>query len=636
MIASLKYFFRIGKISPVLPGAALVFFSLISFAQPGKGQDTALVRKLNAEAFDSALMNPKASLAIAEHELSISQSIDYKWGIAGALISEGYAYFHMGDMKNALQFEQEGLAYSKQNNLPKPEACAFSRLGNLYTVIGELDKAFENYEQELVIRRQMNDSLYIADCYINMGLILARKEVSAEAIINYQKAADLYHTFHDSFNEARALSAIGEMYISRKEYPKAHEFIMRSLKINGNGDTYNDLGSYYDDMGKNDSALFCYSAAYQMFATERDRPAMARALANVGEIEVKNGSYQSAEKHIREAFQIEHELGYLQEMSESANNLASLYVKKKDYKNACDFLIQAKTLRDSFYKIEMASKLAELGTRFDVKEVAEKNKALQNLNALQQLKLQRKNIFIAGALSALATLLVIGFLLFRQSKLKAIQQKTELEQRQLRAQMNPHFIFNCLNSIQHFVVANDVKNANKYLSGFALLMRQTLENSKQGIVSLRKETAYLENYLVLERMRFEDKFSYEMTCAEGINIDQVEIPAMIIQPFVENAIRHGLCYLDGKHGKLKIWFYKRDRHLYCEVDDNGIGRDRSQELKIVSEIAYESHGMELTRQRLALVSKSSGSEYSIEMIDKKNAGGDPGGTTIIIKFPLET
>ena len=304
-----------------------------------------------------------------------------------------------------------------------------------------------------------------------------------------------------------------------------------------------------------------------------------------------------------------------------------------DYFNAYEYLSKSVKLRDSIMSKEQQDKLAELTTKFNLKETEDKNKLLLKENDLQKLRLQQKNILFIGAIAALCAFFIVGLLLFRQNKLRANQQKTELEQKQLRAQMNPHFIFNCLNSIQHFVVANDVKNANKYLSGFALLMRQTLENSKEGIITLRKEIEYLENYLGLERMRFEDKFTYEINI-DALNIDTIEIPSMIIQPFIENAIRHGLCYLETKPGKLKINFYKKGNYLYCEVDDNGIGREQSQKLKFSSSHAYESRGMELTRQRLELVSKSSGGDYKVEIIDKKNEHLQSEGTTIIIKYPI--
>ncbi len=193
-----------------------------------------------------------------------------------------------------------------------------------------------------------------------------------------------------------------------------------------------------------------------------------------------------------------------------------------------------------------------------MKDIEATNKSLQKENELQRLKLQRKNMLIYGSAGFVLLMFVFVILYFRHSRLRTAQEKTELEQRQLRAQMNPHFVFNCLNSIQHFVVAGDVRNANKYLTGFAQLMRQTLEHSKAGTITLRKELAYLENYITLELMRYENKFSASITCADDIDPDGIEIPAMIVQPFIENAIRHGICYLENVPGELSVRFYKKN------------------------------------------------------------------------------
>lgn len=177
----------------------------------------------------------------------------------------------------------------------------------------------------------------------------------------------------------------------------------------------------------------------------------------------------------------------------------------------------------------------------------------------------------------------------------------ELEQQQYRSQMNPHFIFNCLNSIQHYIVHNDVIAANKYLSEFASLMRKTLENNKLHAISLQQEIDYLNSYLMLEQMRFENKFTYEITCDKNINTVDTQILPMVIQPFAENAIVHGLCYLE-KDGKLSVSFEKQNDYLVCKIDDNGIGRTASQSIKKESNRKHISQGMELIEKRLALVS----------------------------------
>jgi tetratricopeptide (TPR) repeat protein len=619
----------------ILPGM-LVLCSLFANGQHYTIADSNIVRNLQTQAYDSVLTNPKASLALAEKELKMAQEIDYKPDIGSAEVSIGFAYFHMGDIKNALKWEEEGLEYARQHNYDRVAAGALNRLAVLYTAIGALDKTFECSAEELKLHLKDHDSVYAADSYTNMAIALHKQELFDEAITNYLKAQELYHRLKAPYYESIVLSSIADIYMLKKQFPEALVYLSRALSVDKNATAYSFFGDYYVHTGKNDdSALYYYGIAYKKFAADSDRLDMARMEGAIGQIETRQGNYGPAEEHLKQALALAIHEADIEEIGKRENGLADLYVKRNDFKSAYEHHLAATTAKDSFSKTTMTAKLAELGKRFDVKEMEEKNKSLQKENDLQKLKLQKKNILISGAVAAFVAFLVIGLLLFRQNKLHANQQKTELEQKQLRAQMNPHFIFNCLNSIQHFVVINDVKNANKYLTGFASLMRQTLENSKEGTITLGKELAYLDNYLALELMRFKDKFTAEIICVEDIDPNAVKIPAMIIQPFIENAIRHGLCYLKDKSGKLVIKFYIRDSNLFCEIDDNGIGRLQSQKLKEHANIVYESQGMELTKQRLALVSKSSGSDYTIAIVDKIAAQNESEGTTIIIKFPLE-
>ena len=264
-----------------------------------------------------------------------------------------------------------------------------------------------------------------------------------------------------------------------------------------------------------------------------------------------------------------------------------------------------------------------------------KNASLKKEADLQKLRLQHKDILLYGGGAFVALLLASGLLLVRHNKLRTNQKLILLEQKQLLAQINPHFIFNCLNSVQQFVVQNDTENANKYLADFAMLMRQTLDNSKDFTIPLYREIEYLENYLSLESIRFEDVFSYKITCAEDVDTNAVEIPSMIIQPYVENAINHGLTNLEGKAGILNINFFKKENYLFCEVDDNGIGMENAEKFKEQTFIKHQSRGMEMTRQRLALVSKLNSTDYEVAVINKKNSNGLSEGTTIVIKFPIK-
>lgn len=615
----------------------VMLFCLFSSVSPGQQYsiaDTAKARQLILDAYHGAQTNPKQSLEQATEALQISKTTGYITGIEKATKTVGYAYYTMGDMKNAYQYFTDALDFSRHNHLVADEAKTLFHLGQLYISIGEFDKAFEVHVQALKIEQSLNDSGAVADAYKSIAVDLDHQKLFDEGNSYLLKAIELYHALKDPESEAQCYSYIGTNDADMGKYDESYPYFRKSLQTKKTSEAYGNLGYYFYKINNDDSALYYYNIALNLNEADSDRLDMAKMEENIGTCFIRKGDLAKAEAHLKRALLLVNKVSYIETLGQVEGNLSELYGQEKDYKNAYQYHIAATKIKDSIINATTQAKLAELNTRFEVKEVEDKNKTLQKENDFQKLKIQRKNTLIYGTIGAFIALFIIGLLLIRQNRIRADQQKTELEQKQLRAQMNPHFIFNCLNSIQNFIVANDVKNANKYLSGFASLMRQTLENSKEGTITLRKEITYLENYLTLERMRFEGRFTTEIICADNINKDVVEIPAMIIQPFVENAIRHGLCYLEDKVGWLKILFYTREGYLVCEVDDNGIGREQSQKIKMASEVVYESHGMELTRQRLALVSKTSGTDYKIEITDKKNAQNEPEGTTVIIKFPL--
>ncbi len=205
---------------------------------------------------------------------------------------------------------------------------------------------------------------------------------------------------------------------------------------------------------------------------------------------------------------------------------------------------------------------------------------------------------------------------------------TELEMQALKAQINPHFVFNCLNSIKGFIFDKDFKQADKYLDKFSDLMRSTIDNSDASIISLQNEMSYLDNYLQLEKLRFEDKFNYNIQVSDEIDPEKLFVPAMLLQPYVENAIRHGMRFLEDKKGQINITAKAEENFLVCAIDDNGIGREKAAALRSKMHIEYQSRGMNISRRRAEL--------YNIqqEVIDKKDQQGNAGGTTVIVKIPI--
>src|SRR5690606_10396345 len=222
-----------------------------------------------------------------------------------------------------------------------------------------------------------------------------------------------------------------------------------------------------------------------------------------------------------------------------------------------------------------------------------------------------------------------------QKILMSTQRKmTEVEMQALRAQMNPHFIFNCLNSINRYIVKSDQTTASFYLTRFAKLIRLILDNSNSKNVVLSNELEALKLYIEMEALRFDKKFTYNIHVEKNLGVDCVEVPPLIIQPYVENAIWHGLLHkeTDG-HLDIRVSMTE-DSMIQCIIEDNGIGRAKAMELKSKTATSRKSLGMQLTENRLSLLNKHARLNASVEIIDLVDAEGEGCGTRVVLKIPV--
>ena len=249
-----------------------------------------------------------------------------------------------------------------------------------------------------------------------------------------------------------------------------------------------------------------------------------------------------------------------------------------------------------------------------------------------------------GFLIASAVLVISSFLFFIRLRIRKIKNneklKTELnkkianiESQALRAQMNPHFIFNTLSSIQHYISNHNTDAALKYLSKFAKLMRKIMENSQHQMITVAEEINALNLYLELEVMRFDKKFEYHIIIDPLIDQNYDRIPSMLIQPYVENAIIHGLLPKHGT-GEISIILQKQNDTILCVIEDSGIGRESSKKFKKNRVQQHKSMGMSITQERLDILNASLSSNINSEIIDQYE-NGEPTGTKVILVIPLE-
>lgn len=239
---------------------------------------------------------------------------------------------------------------------------------------------------------------------------------------------------------------------------------------------------------------------------------------------------------------------------------------------------------------------------------------------------------------------VYAYITKRVRKIKAEEKKktelnarlSELEQTALRSQMNPHFIFNCLTSIQQLIVTGNKTDANEYLVKFARLIRKTLDLSAHPFISLREETEYLNEYLFLEQLRLSGHFEYVINIDEAISADKIYIPNMMIQPIVENCIRHGIKSLENRKGEISIHFNQQAQCILCTITDNGVGRSETPSANENVFTKHKSYGVDIVRKRLQAFAEFRQQETGIEIHDLHNSTtGDAAGTQVVIKLPYK-
>jgi LytS/YehU family sensor histidine kinase len=258
---------------------------------------------------------------------------------------------------------------------------------------------------------------------------------------------------------------------------------------------------------------------------------------------------------------------------------------------------------------------------------------LEKDNDLKQAQIKQKNLVLFTTVSISLLLLTLIFIFYRQQRLKALQDKLLTEQRLFRSQMNPHFIFNSLASVQNFIVKQDDEKASIYLSRFSELVRSILKNSTQEQITLEEELTTIENYLELQKVRFPQKFDYSIEVDEKIDTENIFIPPMLAQPFIENSIEHGIKHKDSK-GNIWVRLKLNDSKILYEVEDDGIGRKKAQEVLRKNDKDHKSMATTITLDRIKVLNKKFKKKIFMDIIDLKNDSNEATGTKVVFEIPF--
>lgn len=594
-------------------------------ASAGEGEKIELYKRvaffyLPGPHFDSALYYYQLCMDIARKAGNEKE-------IANAYNNTGLVLRVQAKHEQATEALFKALALYEKNGMTAETSKALVNLSFIYKEQGNLEEAIKKVTQAIEKSRQVKDTIVLINLYAEL--------------------ADDYNRM-DNVKQAAVAVNTGKMIVDDKAGWKPNNPMDSMRLIYTRSFFYNVLAVVRSREGKFGEAEILYRRLWE------DSKVYNRSDVNKYDILVGMASnFFRAEKYDSALRYSEMALGVIKENSMPAADLnlftlrADIFEKLGRYKDAYDAQSLANKADDSLKNEKAARNLAQAQVKYETEK-----KDIQIAALHKEKKLQK---FIIGLVAG-AFLFALGFMLvvyrsrklqkklFEQREVLLIKEKeieinslqkkmTELEQMALRAQMNPHFIFNSLNSVQHFVMNKDVEGVNRYLGTFAHLVRQTLDNSGREVISLGEEVKYLETYLALEKMKSDNRFSYAIEVADSIDVSATFIPGMILQPFVENSIRHGVAYRQTNDGHIRVSISKNGK-LNCRIEDNGIGRARAGEIKKSAQ-GYESKGMAITMNRIETFNKLFGTEIAVRVEDIAGSSGNVEGTKVMVDFPVD-
>jgi tetratricopeptide (TPR) repeat protein len=579
------------------------------------------------------------------------------------------------DAEKSIQFVAEALA---QSNSVRQNAEAYEILGDVYAFWKQPDLAVSNYRISLQNFESNEVKLKLGKAYnLNKNYqesLETYKAINKNELSNWQLTV-LYESLGDTYFNIKDYTASIEAYRNGLNVAQKHLITPKITDFNSK------IAQVYNATGQTDKAKDYFGNSLNLAEKENKKRAVEEKVT-VAEFNSSNQNYQEEIQLRKEALEdiqdIENDsiIDNESALTPQKQNykIGNAYFLQRDFDNAIPFLEksikEADSKEDLIVKKDATRKLSEVyasagdyekaletfkeytaavdelyvkkeqeisrAARFN-RSIAEKQNrisSLENDRQLSESKYQltternkNQQIIIYSLSGGLILLLVTAYFMFKYIKQQRLANNL-LALKSLRSQMNPHFIFNALNSVNSFIASNDERAANKYLSEFSFLMRVVLENSEEDFIPLEKEIELLELYAKLEHFRFKDKFDYSINVDDSIDVQEYQIPPMLLQPYIENAVWHGLRYKTEK-GHLNIDISKKNEdEITITVTDDGIGRERSKALKTENQQKQNSKGMGNIKKRVAILNAMYKDKVDISVDDFQDAEDE--GTKVVV------
>lgn len=554
---------------------------------------------------------------------SKTDSSNYK-ALAYSLAS--YCCKNLGKINEAIDYNMDALALAEKSDDKEVVCSVYNNLAGLHQLLENFSKS-EYFYQQVLVNTKNDDTLnygvglvnYAELLYDDLNDIVKAKQLLLESQSFIDTSNGSYQSKAHAIN---VYSVLSKIYLTEKKYSQSEDYYLKSLALS---------------KSINIDARQC------------------EAYLGLAEVSLINGQFKKAKINGELALNIAKENSLLKEVSLAYKVLSKVHNKLNNHEKAFEYLEKHLESKESYKQAEDKKKLLQRAFKYDYdkKVIVDSLKNQEKLNVANANELlaneKAENSKAISFLSVAIVLVTLILLWFIYSKMKVIRKqkkaldiafeqleeskKNELAISNLKAiksQMNPHFMFNSLNSIQHLILKEDIENSYDYIVMFSELVRSTLTYSEKEFIEIEKELKFLKVYLELEKLRFKDDFEYNINSNLPTS---VKVPSILIQPFIENALKHGLLHKTGLK-KLTVELKLSDK-LTCIIKDNGVGRKKSSEIKAAKNKEHESFAMGSITKRLAILSDRYNKVFSYEVLDLYDENGVAQGTEVHLNMPFE-
>lgn len=618
----------------------------------GTQVDTARVQTLAKLCFNLTNASPDSALRFGEEARTLAKRIGDAKGLADAHNNLGYLAINQGHLDVAATHLDTALQLFTTIGNPAYLAVVRSNKGWLAERRSDRVGMLREFQEALKLSELAKDTGNIAVVLYNIGTTYNKMEEFDRARAMLEQSYALERTLGRPDKEANCLLGIGNTHRSQGEVEKAMRYYQLAGPLYqrigdrvGAGLVEENIGGLYE-VTEPARALVHYRSAFTQYRNINSGGDMAYILLSIGSMQKALGQFDQADSSFTAGAALAAAHSGVELLMDYEKQRAELASARGDSKGTLRHYERYVELKDSLRSTGTENELMRLRTAFETERAEKDNELLRIADKEKTERLRARNLQLYGSL-LLAALALGGVLLvwrnLRQKRKHAdVLEKlnAELNEQQarieeingllklkvLRTQMDPHFIHNCLNAIRALSLKGDHERAEEYLEGFARILRNVLEHSVRDRIGLDEEIAFLNDYVRLEQLRLGDDLTWSITADEALLDEEPQVPSLLVQPFVENAIWHGLAPKQGPK-RLEVHFFQVDGVVTCRVQDNGVGRTQKAPTP-----GRTSLGLKLTGERLELLTERMRSQDGFRVEDLKDAQGAPSGTLVEMRF----